>query len=183
MLAFLGALVLAAATAAHPARGTLVVTSTDMHAGRTMKMDQVFNGMGCTGANRSPEVTWRGAPRGTLSYAVTLYDPDAPTGSGWWHWVVYDIPASVTHLATGAGATTGGSLPADAAQGATDFGVAGYGGPCPPPGDKPHHYMLSVYALDVPKLDVPPNATAALVGFNIHAHTLARGRITALFGR
>lgn len=178
-----GALVIAAATAAHPAHGRLIVTSTDLHAGRTVSMDQVFNNMGCTGANRSPQVAWRGAPTGTKSFAVTLYDPDAPTGSGWWHWVVYDVPASATQLATGAGDPAGAGLPNGSMQGSTDFGAPGYGGPCPPPGDKPHHYILTVYALDVDKIDVPAQATAAMVGFNIHAHTLAKGSITALYKR
>ena len=178
----LAALVLVAATAAHPAHGRLVVTSTDMHAGRRMSTAQVFNAMGCTGANRSPEVQWRGAPSATKSFAITLYDPDAPTGSGWWHWVVYDVPASATGLASGAGDPAGAGLPGGSVQGNTDFGAPGYGGPCPPPG-KPHRYILTVYALDIDRIDVPAQATAAMVGFNIHAHTLAQGSITARYGR
>ena len=113
---------------------------------------------------------------------MTVYDPDAPTGSGWWHWVMYDIPANVTSLAEGAGAPNGHAAPAGSVQGNTDFGSPGYGGPCPPPG-KPHRYVFTVYALKVPKIDVPANATAAMVGFNLNANVLAKGTLTARFGR
>jgi len=143
----------------------------------------VFKGMDCTGGNLSPELSWQGAPAATKSYAVTIYDPDAPTGSGWWHWVVYNIPASVTRLSAGAGDTSKNLLPAGAVQGNTDFGVPGYGGPCPPKGDKPHHYIFTVYALNTDKIDVPSNATAAYVGFNLHAHQLAKATLTGLYWR
>ena len=159
------------------------VTSKDVEQGKTLKSAQVFNGMGCTGANTSPALAWTGAPAGTKSFAVTIYDPDAPTGSGWWHWVVYNIPATTTSLPTGAGDASKNLLPAGAVQGNTDFGAPGYGGACPPPGDKAHHYFITVYALNVDKLDIPANATAAYVGFNLHAHEVGKAVLTALYGR
>ena len=164
-------------------KSSLKLTSTDVHAGKTIAAAQVANVMGCTGSNVSPALSWSGAPAGTKSFALTVYDPDAPTGSGWWHWVVYNIPASATSLPAGAGDPKKNLLPAGATQGNTDFGVPGYGGPCPPPKDKPHHYHFTLFALDTDKLDVPANATAAYVGFNIHAHTLAKSELTALYGR
>src|SRR3954451_7973039 len=137
--------------------------------------EYVFNDFGCSGANHSPALSWNGAPTDTKSFAVTVYDPDAPTGSGWWHWVVYNIPGTVTSLAAGA--------PNVGTQGNTDFGTKGYGGPCPPPGDKPHRYVFTVYALKTDKIDVPANATAAMVGFNLHANQLAKATLTAKYGR
>ncbi len=165
------------------AQPRLRLTSTDVHAGAKIANPHVFNGMDCTGNNLSPALQWQGAPAGTKSYAVTVYDPDAPTGSGWWHWVVYNIPGNVTRLATGAGDPGRNILPAGASQGNTDFGAPGYGGPCPPKGDKPHHYIFTVYALNTDRLDLPAGATAAYVGFNIHAHQLAKATLTALYGR
>jgi Raf kinase inhibitor-like YbhB/YbcL family protein len=172
---------LSTATAQQPA--TFTLTSPDVHQGQTIPGANVFNGMGCVGQNVSPALGWSGAPAGTKSFALTIYDPDAPTGSGWWHWVVYNIPAAVTSLAAGVGDPSKNLLPAGATQGNTDFGTAGYGGPCPPPGDKPHHYHITVYALNVEKIDVPANATAAYVGFNLHAHLLAKAELTALYSR
>src|ERR1700709_380002 len=110
---------------------TFTLTSSDVAAGQMMSAPEVFNGMGCTGGNKSPALAWKGAPAATRSYAITIYDPDAPTGSGWWHWVVYNIPAKSTYLVTGAGVPTGTTMPPGAKQGNTDFGVPGYGGPCP----------------------------------------------------
>lgn len=159
------------------------VSSTDVEQGKTLKSAQVFNGMGCTGGNTSPALSWTGAPAGTKSFAVTIYDPDAPTGSGWWHWVVYNIPATTTSLPTGAGDASKNLLPAGAMQGNTDFGAPGYGGACPPPGDKPHHYFITVYALNVDKIDVPSGASAAYVGFNLHAHEVGKAVLTATYGR
>jgi Raf kinase inhibitor-like YbhB/YbcL family protein len=143
----------------------------------------VFNGFGCSGENVSPALAWRNAPAGTRSYAVTVYDPDAPTGSGWWHWVVYNLPASVTSLPSGAGSTTPAAMPAGAVQGTTDFGSKGYGGPCPPVGDRPHRYVFTVHALKVDKLELPENASAALVGFNLNANRLGSATFTARYGR
>ncbi|HEY4101486.1 MAG TPA: YbhB/YbcL family Raf kinase inhibitor-like protein [Gemmatimonadales bacterium] len=163
--------------------GAFVVTSTDVHTRDPIGSAQVFSGMGCTGSNISPALQWHGAPAKTRSFAVTVYDPDAPTGSGWWHWVVYNIPATAKGLPTGAGDPAKHLLPAGASQGNTDFGTAGYGGPCPPAGDKPHHYIFTVYALDVPSLEIPAGSTAAFVGFNLHGHTIAKASMTAMFGR
>ncbi len=144
---------------------------------------QVFNGFGCNGQNISPALKWSGAPEGTRSFAVTVYDPDAPTGSGWWHWVVYNIPASVTELPEGAGSAAGDKLPADAVQGRTDFGTPGFGGACPPKGDKPHRYVFTVHALKTDKLDAPADATAALIGFMINANRIGKASFTARYGR
>src|SRR6059058_940360 len=112
----------------------------------TLPKEHVHQAMGAGGQNVSPQLHWSGAPAGTKSFALTLYDPDAPTGSGWWHWVVFDIAAGTTSLAEGA-VSSGGNLPPGATEGRTDFGTPGYGGPCPPPGDKPHRYIFTLYAL------------------------------------
>jgi Raf kinase inhibitor-like YbhB/YbcL family protein len=174
---------LVAVASAGAQKSSLKLTSTDVHEGKTIAVAHVANVMGCPGNNISPALSWSGAPAGTKSFALTVYDPDAPTGSGWWHWVVYNIPANVMTLPAGAGDPKKSLLPAGATQGNTDFGVPGYGGPCPPPKDKPHHYHFTLFALDTDKLDVPANATAAYVGFNIHAHTLAKSELTALYAR
>ncbi len=159
------------------------LSSADVAAGRTIKAPQVYNGMGCTGNNVSPGLSWKGAPAKAKSFALTMYDPDAPTGSGWWHWVVFNIPATATSLVPDAGDPKKNLLPAGSAQGNTDFGAPGYGGPCPPKGDKPHRYIFTLYALDADKLDLPASATAAYVGFNIHAHTVGKATFTAKYGR
>jgi len=172
---------LGAAGFAHAAGFTL--TSPTIKPGATLTQAQVFNGFGCSGQNISPALIWSGAPAGTKSFAVTLYDPDAPTGSGWWHWVVIDLPADSTGLAEGAGTADGKALPAGARQGRTDFGAAGFGGACPPQGDKPHRYIFTVYALKTDKLDVPPDATAALIGSMLNANKLAKATFTAKYGR
>jgi Raf kinase inhibitor-like YbhB/YbcL family protein len=159
------------------------LNSATVKPGSTLGEAQVFNGFGCSGKNISPALSWSGAPPGTKSYALTVYDPDAPTGSGWWHWVVFNIPASAMQLPEGAGSAEGKGLPPGAVQGRTDFGAPGFGGACPPPGDKPHRYVFSVYALKAEKLDVPADASAALVGFMINANKLAEAKFTARYGR
>ena len=181
MLRIISSLVIAGALAA--AASPFTLTSTDVHAGKQIGAANVFNGMGCGGQNMSPALSWSGAPADTKSFAITVYDPDAPTGSGWWHWVVYNIPATTTSLDAGAGDASGSRLPAGAVQGNTDFGAPGYGGPCPPPGSKPHHYHFVVYALKVDKIDVPANATAAYVGFNLNANALGKAELVALYSR
>jgi Raf kinase inhibitor-like YbhB/YbcL family protein len=168
-------------TAAEPA-GKLTLSSTDIAPGGHIADAQVFNGFGCKGANVSPALSWSGAPSGTKSFALLVHDPDAPTGSGWWHWVVYNIPAGTSSLPQGAGDPQQHLLPPGAMQGRTDFGSAGYGGPCPPPG-APHHYHFRLYALKVAKLDLPNDATAAFVAFNVHAQSLAQAELTGLYGR
>lgn len=159
------------------------LTSAEAKAGATLAAAQVFNGMGCTGQNISPSLSWTGAPAGTKSFALTMYDPDAPTGSGWWHWMVYNIPATSKSLPAGAGDKAKKLLPTGAMQGPTDFGSAGYGGPCPPPGDKPHRYIFTLYALKVDKLDIPAGSTSAFVGFNVNANQIGKATFTALYGR
>jgi hypothetical protein len=175
------ALALAAPALVHGAGFKL--ESPTVKPGSMLTEAQVFNGFGCTGKNISPALKWSGAPQGAKSYAVTVYDPDAPTGSGWWHWVVFNIPASATALPEGAGSADGKALPAGSMQGRTDFGAAGFGGACPPQGDKPHRYIFTVYALKTDKLDVPADATAALVGFMINANKLGQASFTAKYGR
>lgn len=157
-----------------------VLTSPAFTDGATLPQAQVYNGMGQSGQNVSPALVWKNAPAGTKSFVVTVYDPDAPTGSGWWHWVVVNIPASVTELPEGAGSGKAG-LPDGAMQIRTDFGAPGYGGAAPPPGPA-HRYVFTVHALDVPALDVTPDASPALVGFMVHHHKLASASLTALYG-
>jgi len=159
------------------------LSSPDITANGTIDKKFEFNGMGCTGENKSPALHWSGAPRDTKSFAVTVYDPDAPSGSGWWHWSVVNIPADVTGLAADAGAVGGANLPKGASHVRIDYGVAGWGGVCPPEGDKPHRYVFTVFALKTDKLDVPPDATAALAGFMIHANAIAQASFTAKYGR
>lgn len=196
-LAF-GALTLAAATAPEasaqgntaPPRtapvtrrgGKFTLRAPDLTSRNRIAISHVYNGMGCTGQNISPALDWSNVPPGTRSFAVTAYDPDAPTGSGWWHWVMYNIPGNVTSLPAGAG-NNGRIAPRGSAQGTTDFGTRGYGGPCPPPGDSPHHYKFTVFALRVDRIDIPNNATAAFVGFNLNANKIATASVTALYGR
>ena len=164
---------------------SMALTSADLKEGATIANEQVFNGFGCKGSNVSPALSWSGAPAGTKSFAVSMYDPDAPTGSGWWHWVVFNIPPGTTSLPKGAGDVKKKLTPKGAIQSRTDFGSGGYGGPCPPPGDKPHRYQITVFAVDVDKLPNTKNdaVSAALVGFDLHSHTLAKATLTALYGR
>ncbi len=149
--------------------------------GRLMTKVQEYKGFGCNGDNLSPALEWKNVPAGTKSFAVTVFDPDAPTGSGWWHWVVYDIPASATGLP--AGAVVLAPLPAGAKQGRNDYGERNYGGACPPAGDRAHHYIFTVHALKVDKLNVPEDASAALIGFNIQANRLGLAKMTTTYSR
>jgi Raf kinase inhibitor-like YbhB/YbcL family protein len=173
---------LAGAVAGAGAANALTLTSPDIKSGGRIADEQVFNSWDCTGKNVSPELKWSGAPKGTKSFAVSVYDPDAPTGSGFWHWWVANIPASATSLPKGAGDAGGAALPAGSLQVRNDFSLMGYGGPCPPKG-KPHHYRVTVYALDVDKLDVDANASPAVVGFNVHGHMLASATLVGMWGR
>lgn len=145
--------------------------------------EQVFNGFGCQGANISPALHWSKIPTGTKSFAVTVYDVDAPTGSGWWHWVVFNIPADVMLLKKNAGDPQAKIAPAGSIQSRTDFGKTGYGGPCPPPGAKPHRYQFTVYALKTDKLPLDENAPAAMVGFYIHQNLVKKAILKAKHGR
>lgn len=155
--------------------------STDLMEGQPMKPAQEYKGFGCEGGNLSPALAWKDIPAGTRSFAVTVYDPDAPTGSGWWHWVAYNIPVTATSLPAGAVVKT--PLPTGTKQGKNDFGERNFGGACPPKGDKPHHYIHTVYALKVDKLDVPDDASPALIGFMIHSNILDKAFITSTYAR
>lgn len=172
---------LTATSTAHAA--SFKLTSPDIKNGAAIKMEQVFNSFGCTGNNISPELNWSGAPAATKSFAVTIYDPDAPTGSGFWHWLIANIPTSSTSLTKNAGDPKADLAPKGSVQSRTDFGTSGYGGPCPPKGDKPHRYIITVFAVDTDKLDVTPETTGAVVGFNLHFHTLAKATLTGRYGR
>lgn len=152
------------------------VYSQDLHDGDKMPEKHVFNGMGYQGDNLSPHLAWEDAPEGTKSFVITCFDPDAPTGSGWWHWGVANIPAETTSLPQGAGSGKA-ALPAGAIQTRTDFGQAGYGGAAPPAGET-HRYIFSVHALDVDNIDVDEGSSGAMVGFNVHFHVLASASLT-----
>jgi hypothetical protein len=164
-----------------PAVPSFTVTSSDVTDGQTLASAQVFDGMGAGGQNTSPRLSWSGAPEGTKSYVVTCYDPDAPTASGFWHWVVANIPASVTELPTGAGKDDA-SLPGGFHV-RTDFGTKNYGGAAPPEGDRAHRYFFAVHAVDVEELEVNSDVSPAYVGFNLAFHTLARAVITPTYAR
>jgi Raf kinase inhibitor-like YbhB/YbcL family protein len=158
------------------------LSSRDFTDGGTIANAQVFNSWGFNGGNVSPALSWSGAPAGTRSFALMVHDPDAPTGSGWWHWVVYNIPATTSSLPAGAGDPQKKLMPAGVVQGRTDYGTVGYGGPAPPPGP-PHHYHFRLYALKAEKLEVPADASAALIGFNVRAQSLGEAALlTGLYG-
>jgi Raf kinase inhibitor-like YbhB/YbcL family protein len=145
--------------------------------------EHVFNGFGCKGGNVSPELRWENAPKDAKSLAVTVYDPDAPTGSGWWHWIIFNIPPDAKSLPRDAGKPDGANAPKGSIQSMTDFGQPGYGGPCPPPGDKPHRYIFTVYALKVDQLPLKPEASGAMVGYFLNQNKLAKASMTGLYGR
>lgn len=153
------------------------LTSSDLKGQLTKK--QEFNGFGCSGENISPQLSWENAPKGTKSFAITVYDPDAPTGSGWWHWVVFDIPSNKTTLVSG----FGNSDSKEAIQSITDYGKTGFGGACPPVGDKAHRYIFTVHALDIETLGLDKNTNAATVGYYINSHSIAKASIISYYNR
>jgi Raf kinase inhibitor-like YbhB/YbcL family protein len=159
---------------------TFRLYSNELQDGGVLANAQVANGFGHAGENRSPHLAWEGVPEGTRSLALTMYDPDAPTGSGFWHWVVVDIPAGVTELRAGAGNGLA-SLPSGARQTRTDMGAPGYVGAAPPPG-APHRYMFTLHALAVDTLPVPDDASGALVGFFAGMHKVGEARLTVTYG-
>ncbi|HWG72721.1 MAG TPA: YbhB/YbcL family Raf kinase inhibitor-like protein [Acidimicrobiales bacterium] len=160
-----------------PEKPSFTVTSSDITDGRPLATRHASGAMGAGGEDTSPELSWSGFPPETKSFAVTCYDPDAPTHSGFWHWAVADIPASVTELATGAGTPGSDQVPAGAITLRNDAGVAGYVGAAPPQGHGPHRYIFTVHAVDVESLGIDGGATPAYLGFNLFGHTLARGMI------
>lgn len=158
------------------------VTSSSFGADGKFDLKHVANGFGCSGGNISPQLSWKGAPEAAKSLAITMYDPDAPTGSGFWHWVVFNIPPKTTELAEGAG-SEGGTLPAGAVQGRNDAGTNAYFGPCPPQGDPAHHYVITVFGVDTDALPPDQVPSAAALGFNLHFHTLGKASVTYTYGR
>lgn len=170
-------LILAALLASNTAfAGTLTLTSTDIANGKFMNKAQEFQGFGCSGGNQSPQLSWTGAPEGTKAFAIFAYDPDAPTGSGWWHWQLVNIPKEVTSLPAGAAAPAGSQAMNN------DYGAKDFGGACPPPKHGVHRYQFTVYALSQ-KLDLPENASGALTGYMVKAHALESSSIEALYKR
>ena len=151
------------------------LTSTNIAEGQQLDAAQVFQGFGCEGGNVAPSLAWSGAPEGTKSFAVTVYDPDAPTGSGWWHWFAFNIPADVTELPGGA------AMPASAVELNNDYGAAGFGGACPPPGEV-HRYQFTVHALKT-TLELDASVSNALAGFMVNANSIASSSITAVYNR
>jgi len=141
-----------------------------------MPMKHVFNGMGCKGENISPALEWKDAPKGTKSFVLNVYDPDAPTGSGWWHWTVANIDASQSKIEEG-------KIPAGAVEGRTDFGKAGYGGPCPPVGNGVHRYIFTLYAMKTDKIDINAESSGAMVGFYANANNLGKASFTVKYSR
>ncbi|MDC9701244.1 MAG: YbhB/YbcL family Raf kinase inhibitor-like protein [Alphaproteobacteria bacterium] len=165
-----------------PAMAEMTLTSTDIAPEQTMDIDQVFSGFGCEGKNLSPSLSWSGAPVGTKSFVVTAYDPDAPTGSGWWHWSVFNIPSDVTQLPEGVG-TEGMPLPDRAVVARNDYSQNAFGGACPPKGNDPHRYVFTVYAMLREALPIDSTASGALVGFYANNSSLESVSITAYYGR
>jgi hypothetical protein len=164
-----------------PQVASFAVTSTDVADGQPLAMPHVSGVMGAGGEDLSPQLSWSGFPEGTRSFAVTVYDPDAPTASGFWHWAVANIPASVTELPSGAGDKDAPKLPDGAVQLRNDAGFAGFIGAAPPAGHGPHRYFVVVHAVDTDTLDVAGDTTPAVLGFNLCFHTLARATLVATY--
>jgi Raf kinase inhibitor-like YbhB/YbcL family protein len=178
------ALALAFGGSAGEATAGLSVTTTAFSPGATIPGWAAYTGCVKSAANRSPDLTWKGAPAQTKSFALTLFDSDAPTGHGFFHWVLFNMPAAVTRLAVDAGNPMSHAAVAGAIAGRSDFGFSHYGGPCPPKGDKPHRYLFTVYALDVPNLaGADANTTGAQFERATAGHVLAKGSVTGIFSR
>jgi Raf kinase inhibitor-like YbhB/YbcL family protein len=167
-----------------PAQAKFALSSSDTRLAAKVPEIYAANVFGCSGENMSPPLQWKGAPAGTKSFVVTLFDPDEhSTPSGWWHWVVYDLPAATNNLPKGAGVERSPVLPQAAKQGRTDLGNDAYHGPCPAKGDPPHHYTFTVYALSVDKLDVTSGSSGAMVVSTAAEHLLGKAVLVAHYGR
>ncbi|WP_033289980.1 YbhB/YbcL family Raf kinase inhibitor-like protein [Amycolatopsis jejuensis] len=164
-----------------PSVPSFTLRSTDIADGETLATPHLSGIFGAGGEDRSPQLSWEGFPPGTRSFAVTCYDPDAPTASGFWHWAVFNLPATVTELRSGAGDSSGSGLPPGAVTLKGDGGARQFLGAAPPPGHGPHRYFFVVHALDVETLEVPEDATPAFLGFNLFGHTLGRATLTPVY--
>lgn len=164
------------------ASAEFTLKSNDISHGEFMAKAQEFQGFGCSGSNTSPQLSWSGAPAGTEAYAVLAYDPDAPTGSGWWHWQIVNIPKNITSLPAGAGDASQKNAPAGSKQISNDYGVKGFGGACPPQGHGAHRYQFTVYALSK-TLQLPEDPSGALTGYMVKANALAKSTIESLYKR
>jgi len=162
-------------------QNTFTLSSKTLGGEATLKEE--FNGFGCMGENESPQLSWKNAPEATKSFAITMYDPDAPTGSGWWHWIVFDIPTSTTELVANAGDIKLDLTPEGAIQSITNYGAQGYGGPCPPQGHGLHQYIITVYALKTDTLGLDENTNPAVVGYYLWNNTIAKASIVSYYKR
>ena len=158
-------------------------TLTSPELGGQLSEAQVYSGNGCSGKNISPVLNWSNAPQNTKSFAVTLYDPDAPTGSGWWHWVIFNVPVTISELKRDAGNLQKMLAPKGSIQSVTDWGIPGFGGACPPKGDKAHRYIFTLYALDVEKLEADEKTLPATAGFLLNRHVIAKASLISYYGR
>jgi len=162
-------------------QNTFTLTSSTL-GGNSTKTEE-FNGFGCTGENTSPQLAWSNPPEGTKSFAITMYDPDAPTGSGWWHWLAFDIPSDINELVKNAGNVESKLMPAEVIQSITDYGGYGYGGPCPPENHGIHQYIITIHALKVDKLGLDKNTNPAVVGYYLWNNTIAKSSIITYYER
>jgi Raf kinase inhibitor-like YbhB/YbcL family protein len=175
---------MAASSAVAAQKPKFVLTSSDPQLAISVPLIYTAKAFGCSGGNLSPELHWSGAPAATQSFVVTLFDRDEhSTPSGWWHWVVYNLPKNISSLSQGAGAEHSSALPAEALQGRSDLGEDAYHGPCPAKGDPPHRYVFTVYALNVAKLPVPPDSSGAMVTSIVQEHLLGKAVFVAHYGR
>lgn len=172
---FISSMIIAGSLATPALADTFQLSSPNIAEGQQLTDEHVFTGFGCEGGNIAPSLSWTGAPEGTESFAITVYDPDAPTGSGWWHWFAFNIPADVTELASGA------AIGETVVELNNDYGATGFGGACPPPGEV-HRYEFTVHALGT-TLEIDKNVSNALAGFMVNANSLASSKITAVYNR